>query len=192
VSFKIGVKKMDAVLVRDILLTIIVLTNLTILIVVSLGIRVMVDAINKLSLHFGAMTNDPNHKPMLSYSKNDEKLSSDIYQSALEAMKKYRITASETKDIPETIFSTRQEADEVLLMLNQLIKNYHIAMLTDLYDFISRESVFEDHHWGWDDLSSATVKPFQDMWKLELPPLKLLEELQAEETVNELNPKGEA
>ena len=63
----------------------------------------------------------------------------------------------------------KQEAENVLFRLNDLLLEYQIASLSDLYDAIGVTSQYTDEKWGWKDLSKAGIKRVKEGYILVLP-----------------------
>lgn len=72
-------------------------------------------------------------------------------------------------DFDEIVLDTRHEAELVLDNLEELIKQYGQATVTDLYDLVNITSSFADEKWGWTDLSHANVSHVRDGYLLNLP-----------------------
>lgn len=77
-----------------------------------------------------------------------------------------RRAAHEFDDI---VFKTRQDAEEVLSHLADLIEIYGIATVADLYDLIDKTASYTDRGWGWRKIGGANVRPVRDGYILELP-----------------------
>lgn len=58
----------------------------------------------------------------------------------------------------EIIIDTRQEAEDVIDRLYDLISKYEEATVADLYELTGLESTHTDHTWGWVDLRGATIR----------------------------------
>jgi len=65
--------------------------------------------------------------------------------------------ARATHDFDEIILATRQEGDEVLERLYDLISTYKAASVADLYELVGVSSSYTDDKWGWTDLHGANV-----------------------------------
>jgi hypothetical protein len=57
----------------------------------------------------------------------------------------------------EIVIQSRQEAEEVLDRLYDLISKYDAATVADLYELTGLESTHVDHKWGWSDLQGSAV-----------------------------------
>ena len=68
----------------------------------------------------------------------------------------------------EVIFETRGEAEAVLEMLGNLINEYDVATVADLYEMVNITGEFTDQRWGWYDLQGASVQPSRAGYLLNL------------------------
>lgn len=66
-------------------------------------------------------------------------------------------TARARGSFDEIIIPSRQEAEEVLDRLYDLISKYDSATVADLYELTGVASTHTDHKWGWEDLKGASV-----------------------------------
>lgn len=60
-------------------------------------------------------------------------------------------------DFGEIVISSRQEAEEVIDRMFDLISKYNEATVADLYELVGLENSHVDHTWGWADLRGASV-----------------------------------
>lgn len=72
-------------------------------------------------------------------------------------------------DFDEIVLESRGEAEEVLERLTDLIDNYDIATVSDLYDLVGITGSFTDDKWGWTNLRGAGVRRIREGYLLELP-----------------------
>jgi hypothetical protein len=57
----------------------------------------------------------------------------------------------------DIVIPSRQEAEEVLDRLYDLVSKYESATVADLYELVGLVSAHTDHKWGWEDLHGASV-----------------------------------
>lgn len=67
------------------------------------------------------------------------------------------------------VFGTRAEANEVLDKLVDLVDQYDVASVSDLYALVGLAGTFQDEKWGWYDLRSARVQMSRGAYCLILP-----------------------
>lgn len=79
----------------------------------------------------------------------------------------YRARA--THDFDEVVLESRGEAEEVLDRLHDLLRDYDMASVADLYDLVGVTSSFTDDRWGWMDLSGSSISRVREGYLLNLP-----------------------
>jgi hypothetical protein len=75
----------------------------------------------------------------------------------------------------EILIADRGDAEEALLNLDGLIKEYGTASVADLYQMVEVTPSFTDHRWGWDNIADARVRHTRGGYVLDLPPTKELQ-----------------
>jgi len=69
----------------------------------------------------------------------------------------------------DIVLDTRADAEEVLFSLVELIDEYDVATVANLYDLIGLPEDFTDHKYGWNNLSKASVRRVREGYILDLP-----------------------
>jgi hypothetical protein len=72
-------------------------------------------------------------------------------------------------DFDEIILESRDEANEVIDQLFDVVSRYDTATVADLYELVGLASNHTDHKWGWTDLRGAGVSRSRDGYLLDLP-----------------------
>jgi hypothetical protein len=72
-------------------------------------------------------------------------------------------------DFSEIILSSRGEAENVIDRLGDLIENYDVATVNDLYDLVGITGSFTDDKWGWADIRGASATRVREGYLLNLP-----------------------
>lgn len=72
-------------------------------------------------------------------------------------------------DFDEIVIDSRDEAEEVLDRMRDLVDDYGVCTVADLYDLAGITAEFVDETWGWDDFRSATVRRTRAGYLLDLP-----------------------
>lgn len=80
-----------------------------------------------------------------------------------------RINRAAAHTFDDLIFDNRQEAEDVLTHMVDILDEYQEIKVADLYDLVGETSTFTDYKWGWENLSSASVARVRDGYKLKLP-----------------------
>lgn len=74
-----------------------------------------------------------------------------------------------THNFDEIILGSRAEADGVLENLFNLVNEYDVATVSDLYEMIGQTADFPDERWGWTDMRSSSVSRVKGGYLLDLP-----------------------
>ena len=72
-------------------------------------------------------------------------------------------------DFGEIVLPTRYDAEMVLDRLSDVIENYDVATVADLYELVEITGSFTDVKWGWTSLRDARVRQVREGFILELP-----------------------
>lgn len=67
------------------------------------------------------------------------------------------------------IFDNRGEAEDVLDRMNELIENYGMVSVADLYDLVGESGAFTNNKYGWTNLRNAEVVRVREGYMLKLP-----------------------
>jgi len=78
-------------------------------------------------------------------------------------------------EVNEVMFNDINEAEEVLLRMNEQIAKYQMVSVGDFYDFIGQPCKHTDFKYGWRDLRTAEVVRNYTGWSIRFPPAKPLE-----------------
>lgn len=79
----------------------------------------------------------------------------------------YRARA--THDFNEIVLETRGEAEEVIDQLNNLLDDYQVVTVSELYDTVGITGDFTDDKWGWTDLRTAHITRVREGYLLNMP-----------------------
>ena len=79
-----------------------------------------------------------------------------------------------THDFGDILFESRQDAEEVLSAMVDLVEIYGVATVSDLYDLVGKTSAYTDRGFGWNALGSSRVVRMRDGYILDLPPVEAL------------------
>lgn len=73
-------------------------------------------------------------------------------------------------DYDDIVIPNRVDAENVLLRMDELIANYGVASVGDLYDLVGITSHnYTDNYYGWTDFRGAKAIPVRDGYLLKLP-----------------------
>lgn len=79
------------------------------------------------------------------------------------------ISRSSAQDARGYIIATREDAEEVLEMLADVIDRYEKVTVADLHEMLGLDSTHVDQIWGWLDVRRAQIRQIREGWILELP-----------------------
>lgn len=77
--------------------------------------------------------------------------------------------ARATHQFDEIVLETRQEAEDVLDRLFELIDRFGSATVSDLYELVGVRSTHTDQKWGWEDLRGSVPSRVRGGYLLDLP-----------------------
>lgn len=77
-------------------------------------------------------------------------------------------------DFDDIILDNRGEAENVLALMDDLISDYGMASVADLYQLVGISCDYTYHNFGWDDITKAYVDPVRDGYLLRMPKVKKL------------------
>lgn len=69
----------------------------------------------------------------------------------------------------EIILDSREEAEEVLARMEELLVDYKMVSVADFYDLVGITGKTTDNHYGWTDLTKADVIRDRDGYLIKLP-----------------------
>lgn len=72
------------------------------------------------------------------------------------------------------ILETRDDAEEVLSTLSDIVDQYGVVSLADLYEIVGIKGEYTDQKYGWTDVSKVQAVPVSDGYLLKLPKCILL------------------
>lgn len=69
----------------------------------------------------------------------------------------------------DIILSTRGEAEDVLMSMEDLIDKYGLARVADFYDLVGVTGNYTDNNFGWTNLVSASIIRVRDGYIIKMP-----------------------
>lgn len=73
------------------------------------------------------------------------------------------------------ILSSREEADSVLSLMNEIIDQYQAVSVADLNEMVGLPTAHTDQKWGWDDLRGVRVEQVREGYLIDFPPTQHLD-----------------
>ena len=77
-------------------------------------------------------------------------------------------------DFGDVSLDSKSEAEDVLASMDELIEQYGMVTVADLYDLIGVSCDYTDNKYGWTNISTASAVRGRDGWTLKLPRVKNL------------------
>jgi len=74
-----------------------------------------------------------------------------------------------TQQMDDIILATRVEAETVLDRMYDLLRDYEMVSVSDLYSLLGLSSSYTDQKWGWTNLQSCDIRRVRDGYVLILP-----------------------
>ena len=102
-------------------------------------------------------------------SRNESRVSYTKYYERERDYDRGTRTRARGYDYDDIILDTRREAEEVLDRMQDLIDNYGMVSVADLYDLVGINGSYTDNIYGWTHLRSADVQRVRDGYLLKLP-----------------------
>lgn len=81
----------------------------------------------------------------------------------------YRTVSRKRSNYEDIYLGTRAEANEVLELMVEMIEEYGVVSVSDLYEMVGIESSYVDNNWGWENLSRAEIRLTREGFLLDLP-----------------------
>ena len=75
-------------------------------------------------------------------------------------------------DMNDIVIGTKEEAELVVERLTDILDQYEVVSVADLYELLGLSSSHIDNKWGWTYLGSVQIRQIRQGYLLELPPLE--------------------
>lgn len=96
-----------------------------------------------------------------------DKVSYRDYNSVTRRDTRQRTTSSYSYD--DIVLDTRGEAEAVLSRLDEIMDEYKIVRVADLYDLVGVSGDYTDNNYGWTNIRNAKVVRVRDGYKIDMP-----------------------
>lgn len=83
-----------------------------------------------------------------------------------------RVSRNARHEMNDIVIGTKEEAELVVERLIDIVDQYEVASLADLYELLGLTSSHIDNKWGWTYLGSVQIRQIRQGYLLELPPLE--------------------
>lgn len=74
-----------------------------------------------------------------------------------------------TEFIDDILLATRVEAETVVDRMYDLLRDYEVVSVADLYSLVGLSSSYTDQKWGWTELQGTDIRRVRDGYVLVLP-----------------------
>ena len=110
-------------------------------------------------------SNKPNTSSGISYK--------DYYRQEKDE-RKPRSSAWTTSQYSDVIITDRGEAEEVLRRMDEIVEQYGMVSVADLYDLVGISGDYTAFRYGWTDIRSANIVRVKDGHMIKMPRVKPL------------------
>ena len=112
--------------------------------------------------------------------KGNKRRSSNTYVSYRDYSSRDRrddrtVTTRSGYSFDDIVIPSRQEADEVLEKMDEIIDRYDIVSVSDYYDLVGETGNYTDNKYGWSSLRTAEVVRVRDGYIIKLPKPKVID-----------------
>lgn len=85
-----------------------------------------------------------------------------------------RYTRSDKLDLDDIILSRKEDAEIVVERLIDVVNQFHVATVSDLYDLLGLRAPFTGNSYGWRNLSRIDIRQDRNGYRIDLPPVEML------------------
>lgn len=79
------------------------------------------------------------------------------------------------QELDDILLATRVEAEAVLERMYDLLREYEIVSVSDLYSIVGLTGTYVDNKWGWTDLQGSDIRRVRDGYIVELPKVESID-----------------
>ena len=72
-------------------------------------------------------------------------------------------------DYDNIILSSRGEAEDVLMKMDELMDTYGLVRVADLYDLVGITGNYTDNKYGWTNIRNAEIVRVRDGYMIKMP-----------------------
>lgn len=116
------------------------------------------------------------HRRSGSRTSTNQKVSySNYYRTSNNGLPSRSIVSSKERySYDDVVLGTRGEAEDVLGHMFDILDEYEMVSIADLYDLVGIQSSYTDNKYGWTDLTGARVERTREGYYIHLPRTKVL------------------
>lgn len=86
-----------------------------------------------------------------------------------DSSRRYSSSRRSDYDLDDIILDTRGDAEDVLDRMSDLVSDYGIVKVADLYDLIGESCDYTANNYGWTSMRNARVIRVRDGYRIDLP-----------------------
>lgn len=109
------------------------------------------------------------------HTKKSSNASRISYNSLFDSSRPKASSALSSYNYDDIVLNSRDEAEEVLIAMSDLVERYGMASVSDYYELVGVTGTYTDCNYGWKDLHMAKILRNTDGYMIKLPkavPLK--------------------
>ena len=76
------------------------------------------------------------------------------------------------KKTSQIVLGSPEEANLVLKRLKEILEQYELVSMADLYDLVGLPTTYLDNKWGWSNLDGLEIRAVKEGYLLDFPELK--------------------
>lgn len=107
-------------------------------------------------------------------STNQKVSYSNYYRTSNTSSGSRVLAARDRYSYDDVILGTRGEAEDVLGHMYDILDEYEMVSIADLYDLVGIQSSYTDNKYGWTDLTGSRIERTRDGYYIHLPRTKVL------------------
>lgn len=111
-------------------------------------------------------------RPRFSYNQPSDRYSRQRPAMLPDQPPHIRQPQSRRRDAGEIILVSRAEAEMVLERLADLVDNFEVASVADLYELVGLPNNYVDNKWGWTNLAQSDIRQVREGFIIDLPPVE--------------------
>ena len=116
----------------------------------------------------------PEYRPRVTYNNPIQRQSFPASRDPRERAYLPDQTGPRRRDSNQLILTNRADAEAILERLLDLINQYDVASVADLYDLADLPTTHVDNKWGWTFLAGVDIRQVRDGFLIDLPPAEPL------------------
>lgn len=114
--------------------------------------------------------------PRISYSRSPIGRAVSSYNRAINSRSMMALPSARDRSVQydgnEFIMSSKEEADLILERMQDILDNYEVVVVADVYELagIPSPNAHVDNKWGWVSLAEVVVRQVREGWLIDFPP----------------------